>query len=88
MLPNCTLFNGSGSEHSYGAYHIPLRHYTNILNKKGTHHLVIMEYSKTSIVYTWYRTNAGFSTGIRKHVPMLTDANGSHFLVHGNKVRF
>ena len=79
-----TCFNGNGSEHTWSGYHIPGGYLTKI--KKDNSFLVIMDYSKKKLVYTWYNEKTN-KTGIRKHVPVLNDNRGLYFMVNGNKIR-
>lgn len=88
MLPNDTLFNGGGRASSISGYRIPLWHFLNTKNKRGTHHLVVMDISKNKIVHAWYNDVGEFNVGIRKHTRILNDNRGRYFMVNGNKIRF
>lgn len=91
MNPNLTCFNGSGCEHSYGAFHIPLIYYTTYRNKKNNAFLAVMDISKHKVVWAWYHDRNQSSkrglVGRHNHTNILRDRRGSYFLVNGNKVR-
>lgn len=86
MIPQSTCFNGSGSEHTFANYNVPYIHYVGIKNRKGTHHLVVMDVSKNKVVHAWYSDKEAFRVGIRKHSPVIRDKHGRYFIVYGRKV--